>query len=572
MKRIAGILAVTLALLALTACPTPSGFELPTTSDQTAPGQPNSNYTIRVMDSIGGSALVGATVLVTESGARVASGKSKADGTFSFYFDPAKTYTITASKGDYASSRAQGITDATKDSVVLYCHKLGMVSFGASAPTIDSVEYSTDGINFSPLTAGFNANQADLTLRVTASSTSAIEPTAWSGFGMAACVDRMPTSYTDSYETATAPNGGYTTPAGSTTTTAEWDMSGAQWPSGDHVLYIVAYDVANNRVETRYAITSDRVGIGADIRAEVPSSFQVRTDVTPLSRNTFSTDPMAAGIYDGEAISYRAYITFSMLDSAQDPVRIHGYRVLRSTDGATYRATGTIQFGYSNDGNGSYTYFDTDPDLEIGKDYWYKVVCFNDSYDSAESEAIQTTYLPPHSAALSYPANYATSSTVSPDFKFVISDPSIISAQLADTYHIQLAIKQKDGPAMYRLSLAYDIAGNYGDPGTILLTNATSGNPSAIGTEELLSYDNGVFTIHTAAFEVALDPGITYEWNIFGQGYATSGGPTAAHFRKYNNDDPSGTYSFARSLADEPNHGYDTSNGWFTLTVASDAE
>ena len=67
-----------------------------------APGQPNSNYTVRVMDSIGGSALAGATVSVTESGARVASGKSKSDGTFSFYFDPAKTYTITASKDDYA--------------------------------------------------------------------------------------------------------------------------------------------------------------------------------------------------------------------------------------------------------------------------------------------------------------------------------------------------------------------------------------------------------------------------------------------------------------------------------------
>ncbi len=571
MKRIAGILAVALALLALTACPTPSGFELPTTSDQTAPGQPNSNYTVRVMDSIGGSALAGATVSVTESGARVASGKSKSDGTFSFYFDPAKTYTITASKDDYASSRAQGITDATKDGLALYCHKLGMVSFGAAAPTIDSVEYSTDGgTTYAPLTAGFNANQAALILRVTASSTSAIEPTAWSGFGMAACVDRMPTSYTDNYETIAAPND-YTTPAGSTTTTARWIMSGAEWPAGDHVLYIVAYDVANNRVETRYAITSDFVGTGADISSEAPSAFKVRTDVTPLSRNTFSTDPMAAGIYDGEAISYRAYITFSMLDSAQDPVPIHGYRVLRSTDGLTYRVTGTIQFGYSNNA-GSFTYFDTDPDLEIGKDYWYKIVCFNDTSSTAESEAIQTTYLPPHSAALSYPANYATSSTVSPDFMFVISDPSIISGQLADTYHIQLAIKQKDGPAMYRLSLAYDIAGIYGDPGTILMTNATTGNPSAYGSEDLLSYDDGVFTFHTAAFGVALDPGVTYEWNVFGQGYATSDGPTAANFRKYNNDDPSGTYSFARSLADEPNHGYDTSNGWFTLSVAPDAE
>jgi hypothetical protein len=446
-----------------------------------------------------------------------------------------------------------------------------MTSFAATAPVIDAVEYSTDGgTTFSTLTAGFNANTTPLRLRVTASAASAIEPTAWSGFGMAAAIDRMPTSYTDANETSAAPTS-YLTAPGSTTTTAIWSLNNYQLPAGDHILYIVCYDVANNRVETRIPVTSDLAGAGDDISAEAPSSFMVRTDVTPLSRNTFSTEPGAAGIYDGESISYRAYITFDILDASQNEIEILGYRVLRSEDGVTYATAGTVNLGYPND-DGSFTYFDTDPDLEIGKDYWYKVVCFNDAYSTAESEAVQTTYLPPHSAALSYPANYATVATLSPDFKFVISDPSIISGQLADTYHIQLAIKDKAGSPLYRISLAYDVRGIYGAPGTILVTDYSSGNPTGYGSDELLSYENGVFTIHTEAFGIALSAGVTYEWNVFGQGYGTQAGPTAAHFRKYNNDDFSGTYSFARSLADEPNHGYDTSNGWFTLTVSQDAE
>lgn len=571
MKQALKLALILLALAALSSCPAPSGFILPTTSDQTAPGLPSPNYSVRVLDSIGGSALVGALVTVSDGTSIVASGTTKADGVFSFYFDPVKTYTVTAGMADRASSKIQGLTKDTKDNVALYCHKLGMVNFPATAPTIQAVQYSTNnGATFSPVAANTDAYDAlSWQLRVTAVADSAIEATAWSGFGLAASFDRMPTSYTDRYETTALPMG-YTEqsaaqPDGTFRSTAYWDYSDFGMPAGNHILYIICYDVANNRAEMRIPVTSSLPAAGAaDISSTVPGSFKVRTDVTPLSRNTFSDEPGAAGFYHGQAISYRAYITFNM------GVAINGFSVLRSEDGVQYVTTGTVQNGGPK--SGSYTYFETDPSLEIGKDYWYKVVGFNAGFNSAESATIKTRYLPPHTASLAYPANYATVNTRGPDFKFTISDPYIISEQVADTYHLQLAIKEKAGSPLYRLSYVYDIVGIYGPPGTILLADATSGNPTDYGSADLLSYDNGVFTIHIAAAGVALDPGVTYEWNIFGQGYATSGGPTAAHFRKYNNNAYDGSFSFARSLADEPNHGYDTTNGWFTLTVSQSAE
>jgi hypothetical protein len=238
-------------------------------SSSTTKSASSSGITAIVLDSVGGSAIVGATVAVTNSsGTQVCSTTTGSDGTVSLtsYVTLGSTYSITAtyinsSTSVYnAASEMVNYVATSGTTVALYCHTLGITGVSATAPTIESVKYSVDsGATWSTLTSGTTIS-GSFEIEVSVLGVVAVKATSLSGFGIGIDIDQMPTS-TNGYSTsssslvstvtgydAVAESGGYLTED-------LFNLSGLTFLSGSHTLELVAYDVANNRVEERIPFT-----------------------------------------------------------------------------------------------------------------------------------------------------------------------------------------------------------------------------------------------------------------------------------------------------------------------------
>jgi len=93
---------------------------------------------------------------------------------------------------------------------------------------------------------------------------------------------------------------------------------------------------------------------------------------------------------------------------------------------------------------------------------------------------------------------------------------------------------------------------------------ATAGYLSFDSSSGTVSIDPSLFNSYTnyaTGADLALDSGVTYEWDIFGSYTGSSSTNTAAYFQK------SGTTYISRSYADVYQNGQQTLNGWFSFTV-----
>jgi len=222
-----------------------------------------------VLDSVNGSALAGATVTALDStGAVAETEQSLSDGSALFTtLITNSAYTLQARFSGRAASDLVNFIAAPGEEAGLYCYALGISGTQATPPHIEAFQYSTDGgTTWTPLAMGSAATtlvNGGFKIRAVSAGVVAVRDTSWSGFGIGLDVDRMPTwanyievpDYVETAQPVTSSDDfNYSTDVGLFQTEADFNFSTITLGSGSHILDLVSYDVANNRVEERVNI------------------------------------------------------------------------------------------------------------------------------------------------------------------------------------------------------------------------------------------------------------------------------------------------------------------------------
>jgi hypothetical protein len=545
MKKGFFLIAIILAVI-LTGCDSPVTPDPPTLGE----------ISIIVLDGVGGSVVEDATVTIqTEYAETVKIVQSNTQGLASVELEVG-TYTISAEKDDFSASSFQDLTLGKEGAqIALYPRKLGMISYPAEAPEITSIEYSTDaGATYEAFSTDGSWNEAALPMfRITVEGGSGVEETAWSGYGLALRVDG-PTNRFEKilpeYEVQSFYNGERYESIG------VFDLSAFELTDGVHLINLVAYDVANNRVETEFpiSITNAVLSGDTDLAAVQPVFTSLEAKTFGHSRNLFGISPKnidaeAMVPYEGSSTTY--YVTMSILTEYDDdgdsgtpdvPASVRSIKLMRSEDDVTFEVVQTLTYSELN-ASGVHDLVDADPWLEPGNTYSYKAVAYNASGASLETEAVAFEFLAPFHLNLLSPAQNSISDTTTPVLTFSLSRSDLFT--LADEFVFDFEIREKLGPAWVFTDVTYDCETD---------TFYAFGGPAPY-----FSRSGNTISLDLAAVGLPLERGKTYEWNVLKQFF----GP---FFKKY------GDIGFAISHSSTYGEGYDADNGYFTLTIASDAQ
>ena len=557
------------------------------------------NVDVMVLESIGGTALEGATISVYKSGVLIKTAATDAGGKAAIALKDG-TYDFVAEKPSRAESRYQDFLVSEENrQVFLYCHAHGMVSFPTEAPEIVSVEYSTDGAAYQALEGSIEASALNY-LKIAARGKCAIENTSLSGDGIVMNFNGWAYKYEQimptSFGMISFPSDGYFI------TEALYDLSalvinGAlvdlELVPGEHTIDVVGYDVANNRVETRvefelngtppvdpdissvvpvidffeaktFGVSRDLYGFSefaprsiASLQGE--SSFQVYEDSKsyPASRvygeHKTAVEPRAFHVYDGESISGYIVFYFIVNDGTDSPVPLRGIKVYRSENGKDYKQVYNKTLG-TLASEPIYEFIDCDPMLQAGVSYYYKIRAYNASGETQMSEPVSLQLLPPYHLELTAPSNNSTSSLVSPSFLFTVSEPSFFST--TDGFVFSFIICEKTAQSvMYSINAYQAATGNFID--------IISDTPVT-----WITVSNGIVSIDLSKYGSSgflLERGKTYEWNIF----LSSFGP---YFYTNYYDAQLILRGRAYTYSTNDKEGYGSSNGMFTLTIDEAAQ
>jgi len=430
------------------------------------------------------------------------------------------------------------------------------------------------------------------TLLVTIAAPTAVEPTAWSGFGAKLDFDKVP-SVLNGIDGFLLGDPQWNADMSVWISVYAFDLSDKDYIDGEHDLVLVAYDVANNRYEIAFPIELVANGAGADLSAATVSDLLVDIRSYPVSRGFFGKDGgvsiMALDPFLGTTdVSYRAQLTFKVVDGASADVQIRGFEVLRSGDGGvSFTSVGTQNYGYLSTGSGGvHTYFDADSRLEEGTTYFYKVRVFTDAADTPLSGSAGAKVMAPVSASLVSPSNRSTvtvdaATMTGPDFTFSLSNTELWNAAESDYFYFQLTVNEKAGPyavlGRFRYNFTtskfqfqygtayYNFEDIFGDDPT-----DPAYDPEAWWNQNsgYVGYDAGSITVYgfvpylaytnyATGAAVNYMAGTAYEWDIIGD-YA-AGHP--AWFEK--------AYlgGISKSYVDGYSEGADTANGRFEFVA-----
>jgi uncharacterized repeat protein (TIGR02543 family) len=222
----------------------------------------STSVTAIVLDSLGGTPVQGAAVEVTDSsGNSVYTGTTGSSGSIvSSTLTSGSAYNITATDTGRAASEMLNYFAGTSSTVALYCHTIGISGVSATPPTVEYIKYSTDeGSTWTALANGATIS-GPFMIEASVLGVVAVKATSWSGFGIGIDIDQMPTA-TNGYSMSSSSLVSTKTDAALDSSTGEYrtvdlfDLSGLTFLPGSHTLDLVAYDVANNRVEERLSFS-----------------------------------------------------------------------------------------------------------------------------------------------------------------------------------------------------------------------------------------------------------------------------------------------------------------------------
>lgn len=572
----------------------PNLFTISVTAED---GTTKKDYTLRVyranaaaevLDSVNGSRIAaGGTIAVFENGTQLYTAPFNANPR-DIWLGAGHEYTVRVSPTGRAQASREAVAGADDLKVILISQRLDQPTFPAESPVIAAIEYTTADDPEDPAatwTAIANGTEIDFSsitwIRVVAKGKSEMDETSWAGFGIKLGIDQVPSVFTGMTPDEDLSGSTYDAANNTFTGTAYFDLAGIALTGGSHFLSVVIYDRANNRTERTLQITNTAgVVDGADISNGYFQNLAADLRIYGVTREYFGGGKAAEGMnpLPTGPVTYRATLSFKFqtLETGGDAIPILGFKVLRSADnGLSWTQVGAVNYGALYTGNaGTHTFYDSDSQLETGVDYTYKIIVFTDDTHQKESSPIGPAhFLAPFTASLVGPANRTKEVDPGelPDFTFTISDPTLWDSAVADRFYFSPVIRKADGTHAYIGLFYYRLA----DKRLAFYYPAMAGwyAFSVPYTATLISFDpaTGTVTLNPALFsyltnyatgnDLALESGVTYFWDIFGNytGSATTNAP--AYFQKV------GTGYTSRSYADVYQNGQQTLNGWFSFTV-----
>lgn len=347
--------------------------------------------------------------------------------------------------------------------------------------------------------------------------------------------------------------------------TAHFFFDKISFPDEFNDFIITAYDVAGNRVERHInsiEFKERRPGLKTINNAKV-KGFRVEMRRFPHSLKLFNIPeqpgirPFSIRPHNGESNTYEVLLWFRIKDFASQDLPIRGFYISRRKQGESqWVRIGRKQ--YANDYTGEqdsrfpaykgfHLGYDTDPSLEEGVTYEYKVTPFIDGNSSIDSPIATARLLPANTIELNYPADNSTVKKSELDnlhFSFKITNPDIWEQKQADSFSFGLLVSEKTSnqkvifagkatiylkaKAGKRLYLQYAASGNPKEYSLAELQTRGFIDPS-ITEDDLISYTNGTITIkpkylktkefnHPIFKDETFQEGVTYAWDIFDWG------------------------------------------------------
>ena len=352
---------------------------------------------------------------------------------------------------------------------------------------------------------------------------------------------------------------------GSWKCTANFALQKISFPDEFNNFIITAYDVAGNRVERHINSIQfkERRPALKTIEGASIQEFRVEMRRYPHSLKIFNTQqqselrPRSISPHNGESTSYEVLLWFQIKDLASQDLPIRGFDIYRRVQGqSAWTLVGRKQYAadYTGEQDSRYsTYmgfhngYDTDPSLEEGVTYEYKVEPFTDGTHRLASPTATARLLPASTIELINPADNGVVKKSELDklsFSFRITNPAIWDNRLADSFMFGLLVTDKTSSenvifagkisvylkrsAGRRLGLQYAVSGNPKEYSFAELQER--GYIPADATEDdFISYSNGIVTIKpryltTAGFnhplfrDAAFKTGYTYSWDILDWG------------------------------------------------------
>ncbi|MDR1841504.1 MAG: hypothetical protein LBQ86_06225 [Holophagales bacterium] len=566
------------------------------------------NTTVYVYDSVAGNPLNDAKLSIRDArtGELLASGidfPASAQGTVFLGLDKNRRYNIYARRPDTAEACFSYFDPSWEDTVTLYSRRDWVIDLPASAPIIADIAFAArppsgliEDLEWMTLPfeecSRFSVSQDNTYyLKVTAIAENNIWMEVDRGAIMAA-IDDLPQRAVNNMRylgalyygnTPVVVNGKRYMMTDAVFVAADYIIP------GDRILNIVVYDWANNRTEQRVYldVTTTSTIEDNDPAALTPTWVALNAHSYGISNDFYSAEPIEEdaaplALPEDPAGPMGDYIITQIAVSSGGAYR--GFEVERATSpNGPWKLV--LKRTYNTLLASQLSQYDRSAELMGGATYYYRAKFFNTRGYSSYTDVRQITTLPSFNVNLVSPANHAVSETLYPTFRFRVTNPALLDANVVDTGIFSIYARDKNGAeyVMTRFRINYYAPDEEGNPlmevnYPLLSVNWIEAN-SFVWIE-----DDGIIAVDTKLaeeyfgdqFTIAnFQPGVAYEWNIFGdRGSANPNWNTneANMMTFYKNYGATGFESFARSRSSIPGAGFGATNGYFTLIMRDDAE
>lgn len=559
-KSAAALCCIGVLISMLTACPNGQ--------TQTQPQQKHAVVTVNVLDSVGGVPITEPTILTIHKAGSTSSNDERVqviNGTTQLKLLKNQRYDLRlkGKENGRAASVIENYWVRTMDvQTITMIQRTIQVGAQPEAPSIQSVTLNGKPFEDGGVWAGTTSQTMQLKIEFRSPSRAIQARPTDTNFGCAVGIGSSPSFHNN---IATVSPVCERDTDGSWKCTATFSFDKISFPDEVNNFVITAYDLAGNRVERHInaiEFNERRPGLKTMEGASI-QGFRVEMHRYPHSLKLFTlseqqgAQPRGILPHNGESTTHEVLLWFKVKDSAEQDLPIRGFYIYRRQRGQpNWTLVGRKQYAADYNGEQDERYpsykgvhlgYDTDPSLEEGVTYEYKVRPFIDGSHSLDSPTATARLLPASTIALISPADndaVKKSELDNLSFSFRITNPDIWDNRLADYFSFGLLITEKASTQNVIFAGKVSVYLNAAAGNRLGLQYAVSGNPKEYSFKDLqerglipesaveddfISYRNGIVTIHprylkTAAFnhplfkDAKFTTGCTYGWDILDWG------------------------------------------------------